>query len=300
MAFEWTGKSPDGETITLHRLRKDHFTLPAYVSPEWEDANRDLIRTAAILDVETSGLKLETSKIIEIGIRTFRFHRLTGEVLGITGEYSAFQDPGVPLSEEVKTITGITDEMVRGKSIDWARVDGMLEVSQLVIAHNAGFDRPFVEIHSSVSPGRIWGCSLKQIDWTGKGFPSQKLDLLSIFHGFFTDSHRALNDVDALLFLLSRKDRESGDPYLLELLQQAKKPSFQIFALSSPFDSKDLLKSRNYRWDSAARTWWKEIDPGELAAETEWLENHVYLGPFRGKTLEISPTDHFKMKTGPS
>jgi DNA polymerase-3 subunit epsilon len=300
VAFDWIGKSEDGETITLHRLRREHFSFPVEFSLEWQNANQDLIRTAAVLDVETSGLNVENSKIIEIGIRTFRFHRVTGEVVALGEEYSAFQDPGAPLSEEVKKITGITDDMVRGKIIDWTRVDGLLEGAQLVIAHNAGFDRPFVEIHSKVSPSRIWGCSLKQIDWTGKGFPSQKLDLLSIFHGFFTDSHRALNDADALLFLLSRKDRESGSPYLLELIQQARKPSFQIFALSSPFDSKDLLKARSYRWDGNARTWWKEIDPSELAAETEWLENHVYMGPFRGKTLEIPPTDHFKMKANPS
>ncbi len=296
MAFEWIGKSEDGETITLRRLHLSHFAFPAYFSPEWESAHADLIRTAAVLDVETSGLRVESSRIIEIGIRTFLFNRSTGEILRFHQEYSSFQDPGSPLSEEVKKITGITDEMVRGKSIDWARVDALLESSQIIIAHNAAFDRPFVDLHSKSSPTRIWGCSLKQIDWTGKGFPAQKLDLLSLFHGFFTDSHRALNDADALLFLLAKKDQDSGAPYLLELLGRAKKPSFQIHALSSPFDSKDLLKARSYRWDSNARTWWKEIEAEDLASETEWLENNVYLGPFRGKTLEIPATDHFKMK----
>lgn len=297
MAFDWIGKSEDGETITLRKLHTAHFSYPAYFTAEWESANADLIRTAAVLDVETSGLKAENSSIIEIGIRTFLFNRVTGEILRLDRHYSSFQDPGTPLSEEVKKITGITDDMVQGKSIEWVRVDHLLESCQIIIAHNAAFDRPFVELHSKTSPSRIWGCSFKQIDWNGKGFPAQKLDLLSIFHGFFTDAHRALNDADALLFLLSKKDKESGAPYLLELLNRARKPSFQIYALASPFDSKDLLKARNYRWDSGARTWWKEIDSGDLATETEWLENHVYLGPFRGKTLEIPPTDHFKAKT---
>lgn len=299
MAFEWNGLSEDGETITLRRLHPSHFSFAKYMSKEWELANADLIRTAAVLDVETSGLKIENSRIIEIGLRTFRFNRNTGELLRLDEEYCSFQDPGVPLSQEVTQITGITDEMVRGKAIDWSRVDQLLQGSQIIIAHNAGFDRPFIELHSGVSPDRIWGCSLKQVDWMGKGFPSQKLDLLSVFHGFFTTSHRALNDADALLHLLSKTDSTTGYPYLLELLNQAKKPTFQIFALSSPFDSKDLLKARSYRWDGNARTWWKEIDPKDLAAETEWLENHVYLGPFRGKTLEIPPTDHFKMKSAP-
>jgi len=90
VAFQWIGKSKDGETITLHKLKLDHFRFPEYFNPDWETRNADLIRRGAILDVETSGLKFDQSKIIEIGIRTFKFNRETGEVLCLSDSYSAF------------------------------------------------------------------------------------------------------------------------------------------------------------------------------------------------------------------
>jgi DNA polymerase-3 subunit epsilon len=297
VAFQWIGKSEDGETITLRKLKETDFRFPRYFTPDWEAAHPDLTRTGVILDVETSGLKFDQSKIIEIGIRRFSFNRETGEPLCLLESYSSFQDPGEPLSAEVTAITGITDEMVRGQKIDWPRVDALLDRSQILIAHNAAFDRPFVDSLSKISSQKIWGCSLKQIDWGSKGFPSQKLDLLSVFHGFFTDAHRALNDADALLHLLTHPDPTRNSPYLLELLTEAKKTTYHLMALSAPFESKDLLKSRGYRWDNLGRTWWKELAHADLSPETEWLEEFVYSGAFRGKVTEIPPTEHFKGKT---
>jgi DNA polymerase-3 subunit epsilon len=297
VAFQWIGKTTDGETVVLKRLKQEHFKFPQYFDTQWETSNADLIRTGAVIDVETSGLNAEQSQIIEIGLRLFKFNRQTGEVLGLLEGYSAFQDPGQPLSDEIIRLTGITDEMVKGQSIDWERVDALLSSTQILIAHNAGFDRPFVDQLSTVSRSKIWGCSFKQINWNSKGFTSQKLDVLSIYHGFFTDAHRALNDSDALLHLLSFFDSDQKSPYLLELLHNARKVTVQVLAIGAPFESKDLLKSQGYRWDNANRYWWKEVDQAILLDETSWLEKSVYLGAFRGKMIEIAPTDHFKGKT---
>jgi DNA polymerase-3 subunit epsilon len=118
-----------------------------------------------------------------------------------------------------------------------------------------------------------------------------------VFHGFFTDAHRALNDADALLHLLTHSDTARNAPYLLELLTEARKTTYHLMALSAPFESKDILKSRGYRWDNLGRTWWKEIAHADLSPETAWLEEFVYSGTFRGKITEIPPTEHFKGKT---
>ena len=296
VAFQWIGKTTDGETVVLKRLKQEHFRFPQYFDAAWRDQNSDLIRTGAVVDVETSGLNAEQSQIIEIGLRLFSFNRQTGEVLELLDGYSAFQDPGHPLSDEIIRLTGITDEMVKNQSIDWGKVDTLLSSAQILIAHNAGFDRPFVDRLSEVSRSKIWGCSFKQVNWSSKGFTSQKLDVLSIYHGFFTDAHRALNDSDALLHLLSFSDAEQNFPYLRELLHNARKVTIQMLAIGAPFESKDLLKAQGYRWDNGNRYWWKEVDQTELLDETSWLEKNVYMGAFRGKMVEIAPTDHFKGK----
>ena len=294
MAFNWIGLSNDKKTVTLKRLEKEHFQFPLYFNAEWEKANLDQIRIGAVLDVETTGLSHDTDQVIEIGIRPFVFNRLTGEVLSLETPYSAFQDPGKPLSEEVKALTGITDEMLKGQKIEWDKVNSLLSKAQVVIAHNAGFDRPFIDQSAPISSEKIWGCTFKQIDWNEKGYTSSKLDSLSIYHGFFTGSHRALNDSDALLYLLSMKDQIHGTPYLLELLGNAKRTTVNVIASSSPFESKDHLKNRNYSWNVQNKYWSKQVPKEQLPDELKWLEEKVYNGAFKGRHSEVLPMDNFK------
>jgi DNA polymerase-3 subunit epsilon len=295
LTFHWIGKSLDGNTITLNRLNDKMFIFPDYFTSEWALANTDVIRTGAVIDVETTGLDQRKDTIIEIGIRIFRFNRLTGEIISLDTSYSSFQDPGVPISKEVQRITGITDEMLTGKTINWNEVNTLLSTCHIIIAHNAAFDRPFVDNQSTESANKIWACSFKQIDWVAYGFPSQKLDVLSIYHGYFTDAHRALNDSDALIYLLSLTNINNQSPYLLELLNNAKKPTILISALNAPYEKKDFLKARSYRWEAQNKVWSKEVYKDTYEEEIKWLEDTIYDGKFRGKSLEIQAINHFKV-----
>jgi DNA polymerase III, alpha subunit (gram-positive type) len=294
MAFRWIGKSADGNTVTLNKLEGCPITPPEYATSDWMTRNADIVRLASVLDVETTGLNQNDDSVIEIGIRQFLFNKNTGEVLSLGKAFNQFQDPGKPLSEEIKELTGITDEMLAGQKIDWTAVHELLLESSVVIAHNARFDRPFIDRKVKSSTEKIWACSFKQIDWSLKGFTSSKLELLNIYHGFFTDSHRAINDVDALLYLVSLSDASSGKPYLFELLQNAKRPMTQVIASSAPFESKDHLKGRGYSWDNTNRFWAKIIFQDEVKTEMVWLEDVVYSGPFAGLTRDIALVDGFK------
>ena len=296
--FRWLGKSEDGGSITLCKLHHHMFTFPKYYSKEWAAQNADLIREGAAIDVETTGLDHDKDQIIEIGLRTFKFNRETGEILCLGMFYSGFQDPGMSLSAEIIEVTGITDEMVAGQNIDWGEVDHILSACHIIIAHNASFDRPFIEKHSIVACDKIWACSLKQVGWKAHGFPSQKLDILSIYHGFFADAHRALNDTDALIYLLSFSSEKTKIPYLLELLNNARKDTLIIHATNTKYEKKDLLKSRKYQWDDKNRNWWKEIDADQYSEEIKWLEEFVYEGQFRGQLLPLKAQNRFKLRKG--
>ncbi len=292
-SLRWIGKSPDGSTVTLRRLPE----TPALVSSfdeAWMQENAAELRVGLALDVETTGLEAGRDQIIEIGLRAFRFHRLTGELVAFDEAYNGLQDPGVPLSEEIVRLTGITDADLAGQSIDWAQVTRMIETASLVIAHNAAFDRGFVDRVVPVSRSRVWACSLKLIDWREKGLPSQKLEFLSIYHGFFTDAHRALNDANALVYLLSLPAEDSDTPYLLELIENARRTQFHVAATGSPFESKDALRLRGYSWDAAAKVWHKFIFEEDHADELEWLQAEVYKGASRAQFRKIALVDNFK------
>lgn len=294
MAFRWIGKSNDGKSVTLNRLEGCPVQTPDYATDAWITANSDIVRSGLVLDVETTGLNQSEDQIIELGIRQFFFNRNTGEVLKLGADFNSFQDPGRPISAEITELTGITDEMVAGHHINWDEVNRLLEDASLVIAHNARFDRPFIDRKSKISKEKIWGCSIKQIDWSLKGFTSSKLELLNIYHGFFTDSHRAINDVDALLYLISLNDDRNNKPYLAELIHNARRPMTHVIASSAPFESKEHLKGRGYSWDNINRFWAKIIFKDDLKNEMVWLEESVYCGPFGGLVREIALADSFK------
>jgi DNA polymerase-3 subunit epsilon len=81
---------------------------------------------------------------------------------------------------------------------------------------------------------------------------------------------------------------------LHELLEKADQPYVKVVAASSPFESKDLLKARGYRWDPIARVWQRLILSSQLTEEVSWLESSVYRGTFRGITEEIPALNNFK------
>lgn len=299
----WDRLSEDGgDTVVLRRFRGDFRLAPAPDEPS------DLRRGVA-LDCETTGLDPGTDEVLEIGIRSFTFHRVTGQLVSVEPGYAAFQDPGFPIPPGVTRLTGITDADVAGQAIDWAHVRSLLEAADIVLAHNARFDRAFVDPRAH-SPRKVWGCSQTQVAWDAHGYMSSKLELLSVWHGFFVDAHRALDDADALLHLVSHHspihrgshgasaagdaEDDGGPTYLAELLANARKPARRVIAAGAPFETKDALKSRRYRWDPDARAWWREVEEDAWPEEEAWLASQVYGGRFRGRTKKISPFDRFR------
>ncbi len=162
------------------------------------------VRRAAIIDTETTGMDSKADRIIEIGIVVFEYAAETGEVGPVVGHLSALEDPGRPIPPEAIAIHHITDEMVRGKRFDDAAVAQLLEGVSLVIAHNAKFDRPFLETRFPLFMKMPWACSIRDVGWRDSGYASSALEFLAYRTGFFYDGHRAEIDCRALLAVLAR------------------------------------------------------------------------------------------------
>ena len=141
--------------------------------------------------------------------------------------------------------------------------------------------------------GHVWACSVNDINWAERGFNARGQEILCIWHGFYYESHRAMYDVDALIHLVTY-DVKNQNKASLELIANSTKPSYQVAALNSPFETKDLLKSRKYRWNPIKRYWWKNIFLEDLESEKEWMADNIYNGYFQGQVVEISLTDKYK------
>jgi DNA polymerase-3 subunit epsilon len=230
-----------------------------------------------ILDTETTGFDLENDRVIELGMLVFEFDPANGQVLRVVERFDELEDPGFPIPPASTEVHHITDGMVRGQRIDDARVAQLLKDVVVVIAHNAGFDRPFVEARWPLFESLNWACSLKDIDWRQEGFGSAKLDYLLYTQGFFHEAHRAEADCWALLEILSRVLPQSQQTALLALLEKLNQAQQKIYAIGSPFETKDKLKTRGYRWSGDLRCWSRVVSgEREYQDELAWLKHHVY------------------------
>jgi DNA polymerase-3 subunit epsilon len=237
------------------------------------------IARVLILDTETTGLDHGRDKIIELALVRVDVDRQTGQPTGPVAVYDGLQDPGMPIPKIAREITGITDAMVSGQQLDEARIAGLLEGVDLVIAHNAGFDRPFVEARLPQMAALDWACSFADIDWTAAGRSSAKLSYLASELGWFYDAHRAEMDCHALLQVLMAELPGLGQSGLARLLTCAQAPSYRLQATGAPFEAKDLLKGRGYRWDTQGKVWHTRLGSDTaLDAECQWLKQAVYGG----------------------
>lgn len=230
-----------------------------------------------ILDTETTGLSSDHDRLIELGMLLFEFNPENGEVYRIVDSFDQLEDPGRPIPPESTRIHHITDAMVHGQRINDDLVRQWLRDVQVVIAHNAAFDRPFVEQRWPEFQDVLWACSLRDIDWSAEGFGSAKLEYLLYTQGIFYEVHRAESDCRALLDILSRTLPNSQKSALLCLLENLNQAQTRLYALNSPFETKDALKQRGYRWDGEMRCWHRTLSGEQaLAQETSWLKRWVY------------------------
>lgn len=70
-------------------------------------------------------------------------------------------------------------------------------------------------------------------------------------------------------------------------------------ALGSPFDSKDALKERNYRWNPERKIWAKEISQATIEEEATWLGETVYSGkPFKLEFEKMTAMNRYSNRPG--
>ncbi len=236
------------------------------------------------LDIETTGLDPDVDEIIELALVSFTFDK-NGQIYRIIDSKNYFNEPiHRDISEEITKITGITLNHVKGHKINWPEVHQIIDNCVLIVAHNASFDRPFLEKMDDLFCSKSWACSMNDIDWKNEGFESLKLEYLAYRNGFFYEGHRAEVDCRAGIELLTKPLLSQNFSAFHKLLQFARKDSYRVWAVSSAFAYKDVLKSRGYRWndgtDGRPKSWYKDTLHEETQAELDWLNQEVYSNSF--------------------
>lgn len=268
-----------------------------------------------IIDTETTGPDPKKDQIIQLGLVAITLHAETGEVLHIGEKVVMHEEPKVPISPEALEVHGITAERVQGQRFDEAAVFAAIREAQLLLAHNAKFDRPLFDRrfpgYLSTAP-RPWGCTYVDIPWRKARYSSAALGALLIEHcGQFFEGHDAGEDCAATAECLATPFQttnlaDDARWPLWHVLARVQQPAKRVFACMSPFEFKDRLQSRGYRWNDPSKpgaafprdpkAWYREVSADELDTELAWLTQHAYVhGDARlmAHVTDVSPLARF-------
>ncbi|MCL4554200.1 MAG: exonuclease domain-containing protein, partial [Actinobacteria bacterium] len=147
-----------------------------------------------IVDIETTGIDPERDRIIEVAALLCRGPETVDR-------FHTMVDPGRRIPEAIVQLTGIATSMVRGEPSPAEAASALVDFvgGREVIAHNAAFDREFLQ---RAVPGRgfvePWLDSVRLTQIALPRLRSHTLSDLAAVFGVHTPTHRAGDDVEAL------------------------------------------------------------------------------------------------------
>ncbi|WP_279483303.1 3'-5' exonuclease [Aureimonas sp. SK2] len=265
------------ETTGLFRVLRRLEPRPIRALPDRTSSTA--LRVAIVLDTETTGLDPEVDEIVELAMiaATYDEHGLHD----VVGRFTGLHEPSKSLTPQITSLTGLTLEDLRGHQIDPDAVAAFIKRTDVVIAHNAEFDREFCRRRFASLSAKTWLCSYRDIDWRSFGAENSRLSGILGHVGLFHTAHRAMADCDALVEILAA-DRWSAaerSPFasLLASLGTAK---VEIIAGGPTYAWRDQLKGRGYRWSPGTATtpkgWFIQLAKADADRETVWLSSTVY------------------------
>ena len=186
------------------------------------DFFRALPMPVVILDLETTGGHFYADRITELAF----LHFWQGNITAV----QQLIQPNMPISDFVRDLTGISDEMLHGQPTFAQFAPQVLPLlrGSLLIAHNSRFDYTFLR-HECRRNGLTFATAgLCSVQLSRKLYPEffkHNLDSIIERHDLAVASrHRAMSDVLAVAEYLQLALREKGAPMLGQLMQQLANP----------------------------------------------------------------------------
>ena len=181
---------------------------------------RKIIDNYCVLDLETTGLSPNYDSIIEIGIIKVKENK-------IVDKYNSLINPGFLINEYITSITGITNEMLKGKPkiIDLKKEVLNFIGNDVLVGHNISFDVSFLQ----------------------KGFneelKNEYIDTLQFCRKLFKElSHHRLTDMSNYLEISRNEHRSMSDCLCTKELYDCIKEKMKNDGL----EINDIFAKRNY------------------------------------------------------
>lgn len=259
----------DGEECRILKPMPHKLVLP--------DGNKKY--KGLFVDVETTGkfIKIDKSKddVTCLAYIKFTFDDFPNDTVKITSiseQKIIYNQPEFEIPQDIVELTGITNEMVAGKKIKKSDLEEMVKDVEVIISHNAFFDRIYIDRlfeKNDMPQSYAWGCTLKDLALKEKyKLPSSTLPVvLGSLYDWYFQHHTALEDCFAGMHILNYKDNFNT------LINKIYEQTFNIEAYIS-YSEKDLLKARGYFWNSVNKNWFlANLKEEKCKQEEEYLNS---------------------------
>jgi DNA polymerase-3 subunit epsilon len=225
------------------------------------------MKNVLVFDCETSGLDRDHDEVIEVGYVLWSVeHRTVLEC------YSAVLSGDGNAAELFNAIPPGARSFGTDPEIAWTIAGQAAQQADLVLAHQADFDRAFVwRAASSFETSTPydgaadllklrWVCTIEDFLWPIVS-ASKSLVSIALAHGVaVTSAHRAINDCLLLARLLERVDHV--DDLLHLALQRASRPKAEFIA-RTPYQQKDLVKAAGFHWNGTVWSRYMAVEDAE-------------------------------------
>ncbi len=212
------------------------------------------MKNILILDTETTALSPRHGSLIEVAGIYFNI-----ESNSIIQQVSTLLRAEKNEAEHINNIT-VSSLLATQEDLiylSFKLLEKMMIDCDGIVAHNASFDRNWIENASSLSAlskNKIWFCSKNDIHW--KASPSLKLvDIAQAMGVPVISAHRALSDCQMLAACFQKLNNL---PQQLALLNT---DSFKVYEALVSYEQRELPKKAGFNWNHDKKKWQKKLTP---------------------------------------
>ncbi|MBW0167882.1 MAG: 3'-5' exonuclease [Vulcanococcus sp.] len=210
-----------------------------------------------ILDTETTGLDPQRDRCIELGAVLFDLPRRS-----VLSQVSLL----LPCDQNAaQAVNGIDPELTQQpqpwqQGLQW--FEALLASADLVVAHNAAFDRQWFGIEPLPAIDKPWLCTMEDIRWPAdrnlRSNPSVR-DLALAYSVPVWAAHRALTDCIYLAQVFERCDD------LEQLVQQGLEPR-RLYRARLSYEERHRAREAGFRWNEpVSGAWSRRLSEREAA-----------------------------------
>tara|TARA_Y100001978_G_scaffold192336_1_gene197300 strand:- start:374 stop:1210 length:837 start_codon:yes stop_codon:yes gene_type:complete len=216
-------------------------------SAQQVDAESATVRTLLIIDTETTGLDPQLDHCLEVGVILFDVP--SRQVLA---QHSFLLPVEANAAEAINRIPAAATNLPQPWRPALSYLQSLLDAADVLVAHNAAFDRQWFGRGHLPATDKPWLCSMEEMRWPAERLlrsrPSVR-DLALAYEIPVWAAHRALTDCIYLAEVFRRCDE------LEQLVERGLEPR-QLMRAQVSYDDRHLARDAGFRWNEPVKGAW--------------------------------------------